>query len=142
MRYLSVCAGIEAKACRKCGAVKPLSEYHRQASGPKGRHSWCKTCSNAAQKASRDKHGRPERKEKWLLKSRYGLTVERRREMERAQDGRCAICDREMKRACIDHDHATGKVRDLLCHGCNIKLPAVEDQQFRQRAIAYLWKHA
>lgn len=41
------------------------------------------------------------------------------------QNNRCKICDREFSdtiKMKIDHDHTTGIVRGLLCHGCNIKL--------------------
>ena len=42
------------------------------------------------------------------------------------QKGCCAICKSHQskfdRRLYIDHDHATGKVRGLLCHGCNTHL--------------------
>ncbi len=52
----------------------------------------------------------------------YGLTPERHAQMLLEQGGRCAMpgCDAAPKH--VDHDHATGKVRALLCHGCNIGL--------------------
>jgi hypothetical protein len=147
MRYLSVCSGIEAatvatKVCAKCGETRRLTEFHRQPTGPSGRHSWCKPCANAAQKASRLKHGRPERKAAWNAASRYGLNKEDHEAMVRAHGGACGICARPMNRVCIDHDHVTGKVRGLLCHRCNIRLSGVEDDDFRTRALAYLARHA
>lgn len=38
-----------------------------------------------------------------------------------AQGGHCAVCPGKPKtrRLHIDHDHATGKVRGLLCYSCN-----------------------
>ena len=39
------------------------------------------------------------------------------------QGGKCALCDKhqsELKRAlAVDHDHATGRFRGLLCSPCN-----------------------
>lgn len=103
-----------------------------------GRHSWCKQCANAAQKASREKNGRPPAKKGWNLATRYGLTQQQVDDMRTSQGGLCAICRQEMRRQCIDHDHATGKVRGLLCHACNIKLHALDKWLHRDSAIAYL----
>ena len=54
------------------------------------------------------------------------------------QGGRCALCGGEMKRPVVDHCHQTGAVRGVLCHPCNIKLPAVEDMGWVMLAWAYL----
>ncbi len=57
------------------------------------------------------------------LQQRYGLTAAEFFVMWDAQDGSCAIAD--VKDSLhhgvldIDHDHATGVVRGLLCRGCN-----------------------
>lgn len=115
---------------------KPLREFHRQPTGPMGRHSWCRTCANSARR------GRPaptrEQARRWNLTRRYRLSPAKLDEMMAAQAGRCAICRRPMARVCVDHDHATGVVRGLLCHGCNIKLPAVETTEYREAALRYL----
>src|SRR6266542_2622719 len=36
------------------------------------------------------------------------------------QDSRCAVCSAEGKLV-VDHDHATGLARGLLCRGCNVR---------------------
>src|SRR5581483_6875112 len=52
--------------------------------------------------------------------AKYGLTPEQYRAMLTDQRGCCKICGRVFKRTPnIDHDHATGRVRGLLCFICN-----------------------
>ena len=41
----------------------------------------------------------------------------------------------------IDHDHKTGKVRGLLCHGCNTAIGLMKDDvNILTKAIEYLKK--
>ena len=43
---------------------------------------------------------------------------------------------------CVDHDHTTNVVRQLLCKDCNIVLGIVEDSpDWLQNLIDYLDKH-
>lgn len=39
----------------------------------------------------------------------------------RLQGGTCPLCGRGLtvETGCMDHDHVTGKVRGILCRGCN-----------------------
>ena len=70
----------------------------------------------AANKARNAKHHR---------KCVYGITQAEYESLFAAQSGACAICQKVFTadiRACIDHDHATGKVRGILCYGCNMGL--------------------
>jgi hypothetical protein len=57
------------------------------------------------------------------------------------QAGRCAICERADRRLFIDHDHATGAVRELLCSPCNNRVGAIENPLFDKTA-AYVRKHS
>lgn len=125
------------KPCAMCKVVKPLSEFHKQPSGPKGRHSYCRDCY-AARYVGRKRNEDPVKKAAHNYKRRYGLNPAQVEAMLIAQHGRCAICRAVPKRPCVDHDHKTGVVRGVLCHKCNIQLPAVEDAGFRAAALAYL----
>jgi hypothetical protein len=55
------------------------------------------------------------------------------------QHGRCAICRKECgtgRYLAVDHDHATGRIRGLLCFRCNTSLARYEE--FAQEFAAYL----
>jgi|SRR5215469_2910142 len=57
----------------------------------------------------------------------YDVPVDWYNEQLERQKGVCAICGKMGKRRlCVDHDHATGKVRGLLCDYCNVALRAME----------------
>lgn len=62
------------------------------------------------------------------VKATYGLTRQDYETVLAAQDGVCAICQgKRSYRLCVDHDHATGEVRGLLCRRCNKLLRDVRD---------------
>lgn len=71
----------------------------------------------------------------------YGITIEDYERMYFEQGGVCAICGNPpppTKHLFIDHDHKTGKVRGLLCRGCNAGLAFIENVGFLEQGINYL----
>lgn len=86
---------------------------------------------------------------KFTLK-KHGMTAQSYEEMAAQQGYVCAICLRpevvkgkkgEVKRLAIDHCHTTGRVRGLLCAGCNPGLGHFQDSSGLLRAAAdYLEK--
>lgn len=81
----------------------------------------------------------------------YGCTNDEFEGMLAAQQGRCAICQSpevnrqkgRLRKLSIDHDHATGRIRALLCGGCNTGLGSLQhDPAILEAAIAYLEAHA
>lgn len=81
----------------------------------------------------------------WRSKLRdYGLTVEDYERLVEKQGNRCACCGasepgRGHVRWCVDHDHATGLVRGLLCHRCNAGIGLLGDNlESVMRAVIYL----
>lgn len=126
------------KRCARCGETKPLDQFYGQKRGAMGRHSWCKICYGNYKRENGRADVSPETKRRWNLSSRYGMTEEDFTEMVAKQGGVCAICGKSMNRPCIDHDHATGVVRGVLCHRCNIIIGGWDDADIRKRALEYL----
>ncbi|MGZ4530735.1 MAG: endonuclease VII domain-containing protein [Mycobacteriaceae bacterium] len=79
------------------------------------------------------------------LLAKYGITLDQYREMHAAQLGLCAICSEPCKSGrelAVDHDHATGKVRALLCIRCNNGLGNFRDDRgLMVAALRYLETH-
>lgn len=72
------------------------------------------------------------------LRVNYGIALADYDALRALQDGRCAVCAAE-KTLVVDHDHATGKVRGLLCHGCNVGIGLLGDSASAvSRAVQYL----
>jgi len=79
---------------------------------------------------------------------RYGLSIEQYRSLLECHHNSCAICGRvevELKASdprgglVIDHDHATGPVRGILCSTHNKALGMFSDNAaLLEKAIAYL----
>lgn len=86
-------------------------------------------------------HTTPEMRRRWNLMTRYGLTPGQIVTMLETQGGVCAVCGKEPTNPRIDHDHATGKVRGILCHRCNLLIAGMDDAAWLQKALAYLEKH-
>jgi Recombination endonuclease VII len=70
---------------------------------------------------------------------RYGLSLQDYRAILERQGNACAICKMRAKPLCVDHCHATGKVRGFLCRNCNLGLGNYNDNPDLHRAgAAYL----
>ncbi len=90
--------------------------------------------------------GESSQQRKYFIKHKYGLEWDRYIEMLDEQGNRCAICGRHReefnKELVVDHDHETGKVRGLLCYGCNNGIGTLQDDpDILRKAIEYLEKH-
>ncbi len=78
------------------------------------------------------------------LRLKYGMTVEDYDLLMEAQNGQCAICGATSSKSrhrklVVDHCHATGVVRGLLCDDCNVGIGRLRDVgAMVQRAADYL----
>ena len=79
------------------------------------------------------------------LKRKYGLTETQFAYLLGSQQGLCAVCKQEEKilsnqgkprNLSVDHCHATGKIRGLLCYRCNHALGLCEDKPNLLRELA------
>jgi hypothetical protein len=69
----------------------------------------------------------------------YGLSVPDFNRLLAQQNGVCAICrepEREERSLSVDHDHRTGRVRSLLCSGCNKAIGFLRESPLLARAAA------
>ena len=88
----------------------------------------------------------PEKRKLYTRNSRiraYGIEPEVYYRMLELQGNKCAICKAESKRRAmnIDHNHKTGKVRGLLCDGCNLSLGLIERKEWLDKAMQYLTQY-
>jgi hypothetical protein len=113
--------------------VKSLDQFVRNSSASSGWAPYCKPCHNARGKAAKDKIGGSRT---YHLKRRYGITAAEADAMLAEQGGLCAIC-KAAPAVHVDHDHATGQVRALLCFNCNGGLGQFKDNFEALHAAAY-----
>jgi hypothetical protein len=79
----------------------------------------------------------------------YGSSQEEFERQLENQRNLCAICQtlmikgvKDKTRPCQDHDHASGKLREILCSNCNSLLGMCsDDKKILAGAIQYLQKH-
>ncbi len=142
----------QVRLCPQCHETKPLSEFYILKTGRKAglTTGYCKDCSRfygqAYYAANPEKVRLGQKKwidanpeKMWLshLKVKYGLSQEEYEKMLKE----CAICG-STERLQIDHNHVTGKVRDILCGPCNRGLGQFrDDSNLLIRATDYILKH-
>jgi hypothetical protein len=117
--------------CRTCTVPKDKDEFYLKDRTSGRRSTQCKECQVSGQRYQ-------------LL----GLSTEQYEALLAAQRGACAICKVSLEEYAsrsrfgafqVDHDHATGRVRGLLCHNCNRAIGMLGDNAaILQRAISYL----
>lgn len=130
-----------------CGSCYNKSLYEsdpekKAAMLARNRETW------AARYAARNSESHAKHQKNRHLKHRYGIDLAEYQRMHAEQGNECAICQRpggdtRGSRLYVDHDHATGKARSLLCAGCNTAVGVVEQGSGRLAQIAaYIARHA
>jgi Autographiviridae endonuclease VII len=155
-----------SKKCIKCGQMKGLSEFHKATAGKDGHRTLCAVCGRAASlkwKAENRERSRqtarqwhldnPEKSKQssrnTKLKKAYNIDLTQYERMLTEQKSVCAICfeletavdykTKLIKALAVDHCHATGKIRGLLCSRCNMVLGKAKDStKLLESAAIYL----
>lgn len=137
--------------CKACCAAATRDWYTRNAEQAKAaraaRYEADPEPERARNRAWRT--GNPRTVRDGYLRRKRGITIADYEAMLLRQNHRCAACgstdtgDRRLDVFPVDHDHATGKVRGLLCSGCNKALGLLGDDPDRLMALAaYLLQHS
>lgn len=97
----------------------------------------CDLCRQAVVDYNRDNGGA----RRSSLKANYGITPEQWQELFDSQGGTCASCgtvppEDAKRRFHVDHDHDSGQVRGILCHGCNVALGLLKEDVTRIEKLA------
>lgn len=142
------------RRCTSCKEVKSLEHFHCDAKKRSGCVERCRTCVRQYQQGLRAKAQTDE--EYWrkcqsaLLNKKYGVTLEWFESQVALRGMRCDCCGKvrtrknrfgRIKSLVIDHDHATGEIRGLICPGCNVAIGNLGDSASGvEQALKYLGK--
>lgn len=78
---------------------------------------------------------------------KYKISISVLLQLFKQQRSKCKLCSAKIRirngrrrgTLCIDHDHRTGKVRGLLCYGCNVGIGKIGDSPLSLlKAAAYV----
>lgn len=125
--------GGQPRTCVECRSTQ-LQEWRSRIGG-------AQRTRNTSETAAR---GRKRR----ALRFYHGIDISVYDDLLRAQDGKCAICHKpptgmnhRTNTLHVDHDHATGKVRGLLCHFCNVGIGHFNEDPILMLAAMYYLAH-
>lgn len=140
------------KDCQKCLQQKSLTEFLKGKQFKDGYRNTCKACARLqwknwyqanhqsvrerAKKWCKDNPAR--KKNQWLI-AHYGITLNQYTVLQIEQNNLCVICNEKPIKLVVDHNHASGEVRGLLCTQCNSGLGMFKDRiENLERAVEYL----
>lgn len=149
------------KQCNTCREWQPRGNFNKDSGSPDGKHYTCRPCriKYRRQQEVKDRVSAynkryalenpelmREKDRRNSLKRFWNMTVEQFDALKQKQGGTCAFCPKTesspVKNLCIDHDHATGKIRGLLCDNHNRAMGLFKDSiEDMEKAIQYLKSH-
>ena len=132
---------LKTKVCAKCRKRKLRKHFYPYRRFKSGLQSFCIECGkkyNAKRRQQKEKECKARARRDWLW-SQYGLTEYDYKQILQHQKYRCGICRIKLHCPQVDHCHKTGRIRGLLCQGCNTALGGFKDRiRILRQAITYL----
>jgi len=122
----------EPRDCKVCGRTQPEVSFN-------GYRKMCNACSYRANKTMYRESN---------LRRNYGIDLAEFERIFDLQSRCCAICKSSTSNGRsdkfhVDHDHETGKVRGVLCRGCNLAIGHLKENSTSARDLAdYLDSHS
>lgn len=140
------------KICRDCKLTKSIDSFYVSKSNKDGLYHECKDCWKIRRKIYRQENLEKSKasRRNVFLKTTYGITLKEYNEMRVLQNDLCAICNKPETRTvgskkqtlCLDHNHQTKLVRQLLCFRCNSALGLLKESiEILNNMIVYVNKH-
>jgi len=129
---------VPGKFCSICNLPKSLNKFGAELRRPTGKQAACLECFNESQKGRRTK----DYVRHYNLKTLYGIGLEDYNNLYNQQEGKCSICKNWFEELVVDHNHSTGKIRELLCKDCNTGIGHLKENiKILKQAIEYLEKY-
>jgi hypothetical protein len=121
--------------CSKCKEWKTPQSFSKNKQQKTGLNYACKPCMKIYTR-------------KYNLPTKYGITILDFEKKLQDQNGKCSCCKLQFnmdgkasERPCVDHNHSTQEVRDLLCGRCNLAAGNVLDSSLRAEQLAKYLKN-
>lgn len=133
--------------CTYCKEGRPRSFFTKSQVAKSGWQPHCRPCRNAQAKEryANSKRIREIAAERARLRN-YGILPHEFGAMVAAQNGLCGVCAESLnsgKKPAVDHCHATGRIRGILCARCNTTIGAALDSPSLLRDLAaYVERHS
>lgn len=138
------------RICRICKQSLPIGRFRLRDAKRGTYRNECYECFKSGIRARY--HADPDKHRDRMRRHNYGLPLGQYKKMHDDQGGRCAVCgEREQslhssgrpRDLFVDHHHASGVVRGLLCMPCNMGIGQFRDDvDLLRKAIEYLNKYA